>query len=109
MYALLVAPEGGAPAVKVAEAVNWGGLAWSPDGSKVAYSEGTLIHVVDHDARTRNVVYAGPGGPYPGTCFDLKWENPDTLSFTELESASETDLAYPKRITLRLAPPTASR
>ncbi len=102
-HALMVARDGG-PAKAIATAVNLGGLAWSPDGTRIAYSEGTVVHVVDADGGRPAVVYVGPGGPYPGACFNLTWHPDGRLSFIEIESSFDERLANPKRITIHLKP-----
>jgi hypothetical protein len=91
----------GAPAGPVAEAVNLSGLAWSPDGSKLAYCEGAILRVVDRDGASRTTLESGPGGPYPGACFDLVWDG-DRLSFTRVATAERPELAAPERVTLEL-------
>jgi dipeptidyl aminopeptidase/acylaminoacyl peptidase len=83
--------------------VNYYGLAWSPDNSKIAFSEGAVVTIADSDGRTRQVVYTGPGGPYPGACFDLVWsEAGRTLSFTQVENAEQLDLSRPTRVVITL-------
>lgn len=92
----------GAPSEPIAaEAVNLSGLVWSPDGSKLAYCEGAILRVVDRDGSTRTTLESGPGGPYPGACFDLVWDG-DRLSFTRVATAERPELAAPERVTLVL-------
>jgi hypothetical protein len=87
----------------IAEAVNCYGLEWSPDSSKIAFSEGTLVHLADSDGVTQQMIYTGPGGPYPGACFDFAWsQDGRRLSFIQVESVHDSSLAHPKRITLLL-------
>lgn len=87
----------------IAEAVNCYGLGWSPDSSKIAFSEGTLVHLADSDGVTQQIIYTGPGGPYPGACFDFAWsQDGRRLSFIQVESVHDSSLAHPKRITLLL-------
>jgi len=101
----LLVTRSGKHAITVAKVVNYFGMAWSPDGSKIAYSEGTNIHIVDADGRTRQIIYTGPGGAYPGAAFDLTWSGGgSTLSFTQVENAEQLDLSHPVRIILTLAP-----
>lgn len=89
--------------LRIADVVNYAGLTWSPDGTKVAFSEGALVHVADHDGRTRQVIYQGPGGPYPGACFDLQWSNSGrTLSFIQVENRDQLDLSRPVRVVITL-------
>jgi len=86
--------------------VNNFGLAWSPDGSKIAFSEGTIVHVADSDGKTRQVIHTGPGGPYPGAAFDLAWSDDGrTLSFTQVENAGQLDLSRPVRVVITLGVP----
>jgi Tol biopolymer transport system component len=87
----------------IAEAVNCYGLGWSPDSSKIAFSEGTLVHLADSDGSSQQMIYTGPGGPYPGACFDFAWSRDGRrLSFIQVESVRDSSLAHPKRITLLL-------
>jgi hypothetical protein len=89
--------------VTIATLVNYFGLAWSPDGSKVAYSEGAVVAISDSDGRTRTVIHTGPGGRYPGACFDLAWsEDGRVLSFTQVENAQQLDLSTPVRVSITL-------
>lgn len=91
------------PYVIVEDVVNVGAIAWSPDGSRLAFCEGTLVFVVDRDGRNRQPLYAGPGGPYPGACLDLAWSSDGSrLSFVQLEHASDPELANPSRVVLAL-------
>lgn len=86
--------------------VNYFGLAWSPDSSKLAYSEGAVVRIADSDGRTRQVIHTGPGGPYPGACFDLVWSDGGlTLSFTQVENAEQLDLSRPVRVVITLRVP----
>lgn len=87
----------------VGNPVNCFGAAWSPDGRVLAYSEGTMIHLVDADGATRNTIYKGPGGPYPGAAFDLEWSNELSISFIQVESTVHEDLSNPQRVTLQLS------
>jgi len=88
---------------KIAEVVNFYGLCWSPDSSKIAYSEGTLVHLADIDGKTKQVIYSGPGGPYPGASFNLKWsENGLQLSFMQVENVRDFELANPSLVTITL-------
>jgi hypothetical protein len=93
----------------IARVVNCYDLSWSPDSSKIVFSEGTLVHLADSDGFSQQVIYTGPGGPYPGACFDFTWsQDGRRLSFIQLESVHDSSLAHPKRITLllgELAPP----
>jgi hypothetical protein len=83
--------------------VNYYGLAWSLDSSKVAYAEGAVVTVADSDGKTRQVVYTGPGARYPGACIDLQWSDGGrTLSFTQVENARQLDLSTPTRVTITL-------
>lgn len=87
----------------IAEAVNCFGLGWSPDSSKIVFSEGTLVHLADSDGATRQMIYAGPGGPYPGACFDYVWsQDGRRLAFIQVENVHDRTLAHPQRITLFL-------
>lgn len=89
--------------ILIAQVVNCYDLRWSPDSSKIVFSEGTLVHLADSDGASKQVIYTGPGGPYPGACFDFTWsQDGRRLSFIQLESVYDNSLAYPKRITLLL-------
>jgi Tol biopolymer transport system component len=102
-YAIHINTIGTEETVRIAEVVNCFGLAWSPDGSKIAFSEGTIVHIADSDGQSRQVIYVGPGGPYPGASFDLKWsEDGQRVSFVQVENARNADLANPKTVTITL-------
>lgn len=89
--------------VTIGPVVNLYGLAWSPDNSKIAFSEGAVVTIADRDGATRQVIHTGPGGPYPGACFDLVWSNAGrTLSFTQVENAEQLDLSRPTRVVITL-------
>ena len=89
--------------IKIAEAVNFFGLCWSPDGSKIAYSEGTMVHIADSDGLTKQIIYIGPGGPYPGASFNLRWSNNgQQLSFMQVVNAQTSELANPSFVTITL-------
>jgi hypothetical protein len=89
--------------VTIATVVNYFGLAWSPDGSKLAFSEGAVVTIADSDGRTRTVIHTGPGARYPGACFDLAWsEDGRVLSFTQVENAQQLDLSTPVRVSITL-------
>jgi dipeptidyl aminopeptidase/acylaminoacyl peptidase len=94
--------------ITIGAIVNYYGLAWSPDNTKIAFSEGAVVTIADSDGRTRQVIHTGPGGPYPGACFDLVWsEAGRTLSFTQVENAEQLDLSRPTRVVITLG--TAGR
>ncbi len=89
--------------VTIGPIVNLYGLAWSPDSSKIAFSEGAVVTIADRDGATRQVIHTGPGGPYPGACFDLVWSDAGrTLSFTQVENAEQLDLSRPTRVVITL-------
>jgi Tol biopolymer transport system component len=89
--------------VTIGPLVNYYGIAWSPDSSKIAFAEGAVVTIADRDGRTRQVMHTGPGGPYPGACFDLVWsEGGRTLSFTQVENAEQLDLSRPTRVIITL-------
>jgi hypothetical protein len=89
--------------ITIGPIVNYYGLAWSPDNTKIAFSEGAVVTIADSDGRTRQVIHTGPGGPYPGACFDLVWsEAGRTLSFTQVENAEQLDLSRPTRVVITL-------
>ena len=89
--------------IKIHEVVNFYGLCWSPDGSKIAFSEGTIVHIADSDGKTRQAIYIGPGGPYPGASFNLRWsENGRQLSFMQVENVQDFELANPSLVTITL-------
>jgi hypothetical protein len=92
------------------EVVNLFDLAWAPDGSAIALCEGTLVSVVGW-AGDPQVLYAGPGGPYPGACAGLAWsEDGRRLQFVQFEHAADPALANPARVTLTLErDPSASQ
>lgn len=89
--------------IKIHEVVNFYGLCWSPEGSKIAFSEGTMVHIADSDGKTKQTIYTGPGGPYPGASFNLRWsENGRQLSFIQVENAQDFELANPALVTITL-------
>src|SRR5262245_27059697 len=89
--------------IAIATVVNYFGLTWSPDGTKIAFSEGAVVTIVDSDGTTRQVIHTGPGGRYPGACFDLQWSKDGrTLSFTQVENARQLDLSRPVRVAIAL-------
>lgn len=93
----------GAPAREIAQVVNPYGLAWHPEGRTIAFSEGTVVHLVDSDGQTRMLLYSGPGGPYPGACFNLTWSaDGRTLSCEQVESVEREELANPSTVTITL-------
>lgn len=104
-YRLELSAAGGAPVV-VGEVINPFGLAWSPDGSWLAFSEGAVVEAVAAAGGAPVELFAGAGGPYPGAAFDLAW-SPDgaELSFTLVFHAGDQTLADPRRVTLSLATP----
>ncbi len=103
VFAVFVSTINGETRTKIADVANFFGLAWSPESSKIAFSEGTLIHITDSDGQTQKVIYIGPGGPYPGACFDLKWsEDGQKLSFSQVESVNDVSLANPIKVTITL-------
>jgi hypothetical protein len=92
--------------VAVADVTNLSGLIWSPDGSKIAFCEGAILHVADADGRTQRALHVGPGGPYPGACFDIAWTGRgDEIAFVEVQNASDPELGNPVRVTVKLAGP----
>ena len=103
LHGIYVADATGGERIKIAEVVNCFGLAWSPDGGKIAFSEGAIVHIADSDGQTKQAIYIGPGGPYPGACFNLIWSTDgQKLSFVQVENARDVDLANPKRVTITL-------
>jgi hypothetical protein len=103
-YTIRVAGPGGGDGVTVARPVNLSDLAWSPEGSKLAYCEGTMLQVVDGDGRTSRRLHIGPGGPYPGGCFDLTWSDDGRrLSFIQVENVHRPELSNPVEVVLTLA------
>jgi hypothetical protein len=103
VYVLSVFLIGEASGIKIAEVVNFFGLCWSPGGSKIAFSEGTMVHIADSDGQTKSTIYSGPGGPYPGAAFDLKWfDDGRQLSFLQVEHAQDSELANPSFVTIIL-------
>jgi len=103
VYVVSVSTIGEESGVKIAEVVNFFGLCWSPDGSKIAFSEGTLVQIADRDGQTKSTIYSGPGGPYPGASFDLRWsDNGRQLSFLQVEHAQDSELANPSFVTIIL-------
>jgi hypothetical protein len=103
VFGIYVSSASSEARVKIAEVVNWFGLCWSPDGSKIAFSEGTILHVADSDGQTRQVIYIGPGGPYPGACFNLKWSGDGKrLSCIQVENARDVELSNPVKVTITL-------
>ncbi len=66
-------------------------LAWSPDGSKLVYSDGTQVHIADADGGTRQVIYAAQKHPVPVICYNFTWQNEGHgFSFVQRE---ETEIA----------------
>ena len=103
VYVVSVSTIGEESGVKIAEVVNFFGLCWSPDGSKIAFSEGTMVHIADSDGQTKSTIYSGPGGPYPGASFDLRWSDDGRqLSFLQVEHAQDSELANPSFVTIIL-------
>ncbi|UCF90493.1 MAG: hypothetical protein JSW39_19650 [Desulfobacterales bacterium] len=89
--------------IKIAEVVNFFGLCWSPDSSKIAFSEGTMVHLADSDGKTKQIIYIGPGGPYPGASFNLRWSgNGRQLFFIQVENVRDSELANPSFVTITL-------
>ena len=65
--------------IKIAEVVNFFGLCWSPDGSKIAYSEGTMVHIADSDGKTKRVSISD--GQEMAASFPLcRWKMYETMS-----------------------------
>jgi hypothetical protein len=103
VYGLSVSTIGEASGIKIAEVVNFFGLCWSPGGSKIAFSEGTMVHIADSDGQTKSTIYSGPGGSYPGASFDLRWfDDGRQLSFLQVEHAQDPELANPSFVTIIL-------
>ncbi len=103
VYVLSVFTVGEASGIKITEVVNFFGLCWSPGGSKIAFSEGTMVHIADSDGQTKRTIYSGPGGPYPGASFDLGWSDDGRqLSFYQVEHAQAPELANPSFVTIIL-------
>ena len=103
VYVLSIFTMGEASGIKIAEVVNFFGLCWSPGGSKIAFSEGTMVHIADSDGQTKSTIYSGPGGPYPGASFDLRWSDDGRqLSFLQVEHAQDSELANPSFVTIIL-------
>ena len=103
VYVLSIFTIGEASGIKIAEVVNFFGLCWSPGGSKIAFSEGTMVHIADSDGQTKSTIYSGPGGPYPGASFDLRWSDDGRqLSFLQMEHAQDSELANPSFVTIIL-------
>jgi hypothetical protein len=101
----LVITGAGPLSTTIAEVINFFGLAWSPDGQKVAYCEGAVLHIADAAGATTQILHQGRGGRYPGACFDLAWSNDGrTLSLTEVENAEQLDISNPVRLTITLGP-----
>lgn len=97
----LMAGPVGAPARAIAQAVNPYGIAWHPESGTIAFSEGTIVHLVDSDGQTRARLYSGPGGPYPGACFNLVWSaDGRLLSCDQVESVEREELANPSTVTI---------
>jgi hypothetical protein len=102
-YHIRVTGPGGGDAITVAQPVNLSDLAWSPDGSKLAYCEGTMVQVVDSDGLTTRRLYVGPGGPYPGGCFELTWSDDGRrLSFIQVENVHRPEFSNPVEVVLTL-------
>jgi hypothetical protein len=100
---IVVTTDNHGPRTIVDEVVNVGAISWSPDGDWLAFCEGTLVSVVNRNGGGRQLLYAGPGGPYPGACRELFWSvDGGELSFIQLEHAGDPSLANPSRIVLTL-------
>jgi hypothetical protein len=103
VYVVSLSTIGKESEIEIAEVVNFFGLCWSPDSSKIAFSEGTIVHIADRDGQTKSTIYSGPGGPYPGASFDLRWsDNGRQLSFFQVEHAQDSELANPSLVTIIL-------
>lgn len=103
VYVVSLSTIGKESEIEIAEVVNFFGLCWSPDSSKIAFSEGTMVHIADRDGQTKCTIYSGPGGPYPGASFDLRWsDNGRQLSFFQVEHAQDSELANPSLVTIIL-------
>ncbi len=94
----------GEPIDSIDEIANCYGMAWSPDGNRLAFSEGSLVHVLPAAGGERTTLFAGPGGPYPGGAFNLEWlRDGARLRFDVVDHVSNPDLANPRQVTLDLA------
>jgi hypothetical protein len=110
-FRIVVQQENGdAQTVVKSDAVNVFDMAWSRDGRMLAFCEGTLVFVAGRTG-SAHLLYAGPGGSYPGACTDLEWtEDAGQLRFIQLQHARDAQLANPARVVLKLAPlPPAAR
>jgi len=62
-----------------------------------------MVHIADSDGQTKSTIYSGPGGPYPGASFDLRWSDDGRqLSFLQVEHAQDSELANPSFVTIIL-------
>lgn len=102
-YGIYVSRHGKSGEVFIAEVVNLYDLIWSTDGSKLAFCEGSILHVADSDGSTRQQIYTGPGGPYPGACFNLQWSaTGKEISFNQVEHVSYDNLKNPVEVIITL-------
>ncbi len=102
-YRIYITQRNGHRDVSIGEVVNLYDLAWSPEGSKLAFCEGTILHIADSDGRTRQQIYKGPGGPYPGACFNLHWSaNVREISFIQVENVHYPELRNPVEVIISL-------
>lgn len=55
----------------------------SPDGSKLAYAQGTNVYIADADGKTSKLLYDAAGEENVQACYNLRWsDSGDELSFT---------------------------
>ena len=101
-YALSIIDHQSRHVTELGNITNFFSAAWSPDSTFLAFSEGSLVHLVASDGENRREIFRGRGGPYPGASVNLTWSaDGRILTFVELQHAGRPELQFPQKIILR--------